>query len=269
MSAYYIHDGRNEIGPFTIDLLKKQKLTRNTPVRQTDSDKWMPAERLASLKEVVVPRKIRRPKDILPAAKEHFQHLQQRKPVLLYSLLLLLALIAGISIYSATSTEKKSSAPAKPARQNVLPPATPQPVAQPEPAPKEAATPPVAVAEDKAKTTRLRWNKLISATNSNYGIGLLGGIKDLRVIATNRTDYPIDQMVVNLTYIKAGGGVWKTVPITIHGIPAHDSKEQEVSDVGRGKKVKVSIQKIISKKMHFSYTEGKKGKDPADPYVMQ
>ena len=267
MSAYYIHDGRNEIGPFTIDLLKKQKLTRNTPIRKLGTDHWMPAERLAPLKEMVVPRKIRRPKDILPAAKEHFQHLQQRKPVLLYSIFLLIALVAGVSIYSVA--KKNTAAVALDPVVSSLPVATFQPVAEkPLPPKVEAAAPPV-VKEDKAKITRQRWNKLIAATNSNYGIGFLGGIKDLSVVATNRTDFPIDRVVVNVTYIKANGSVWKTVPVTVTGIPAHDSKEQSVPDVGRGKKVKVSIQKVISKKMNFSYTQGQKVRNPDDPYVMQ
>lgn len=266
MSAYYIHDGHNEIGPFSLDLLKKQKLTRNTPIRKLGTDNWMPAERLAPLKELVVPRKIRRPKDILPAAKEHFHYLQQRKPVLLYSLLLLAALLSGISIYSVTRAKVKEEP--KPASMNVLPAVMSQPLVQPEiVAPKEAAKPPIE--EDKAKLTRKHWKKLIAASNSNYGIGFLGGIKDLSVIVTNRTDFPIDQAVAKVTYIKANGSIWKTKLITMTGIPAHESKEQPVPDVGRGKKVKVSIQKIVSRKMKFSYTEGQKIKDPDDPYVIQ
>jgi hypothetical protein len=75
--------------------------------------------------------------------------------------------------------------------------------------------------------------------------------------------------VAKITYIKSNGSIWKTKLITIYGVPAHDSKEQSVPDVGRGKKVKVSIQKIVSKKMKFSYTEGQKIKSPDDPYVIQ
>jgi hypothetical protein len=87
-------------------------------------------------------------------------------------------------------------------------------------------------------------------------------------MVTNRTDFPIDMAVVKVTYIKAGGGIWKTVPVTIYNIPPHDSKEHAMPDVSRGKKVKVTIQKIISKKMNFSYTEGQKRGSPDDPYVM-
>ena len=266
MSAYYIHDGRNEIGPFTLDLLKQQKLTRNTPIRQLGSDNWMPAERLAPIKELVVPRKIKKPKDVIPAVKEHFTDLKQRKPHVLYGALLCLSLLAGISIFSISTKASKQPTVEIPSQPQLAVTQTAPLEEIPSPKKEEEKKAPVVVV-DKAKTTRSRWAKLISATNSNYGIGFLGGIKDLSIIANNRTDYPIDMMVVKVTYIKAGGGVWKTVPVTIHNIPAHDSKEHSMPDVNRGKKVKVSIQKVVSKKMNFSYTEGQKIRNPEDPYV--
>lgn len=265
MSAYYIHDGRNEIGPFTIDLLKKQKLTRNTPIRKFGTETWMPAERLAPLKEVVMPRKIQRPKDILPAAKEHFHYWHERKPMLLYTLFFIIGLLIAITIYSVVVPKlEKPAAPAVVSSPQTTVAAPPVKAELPETKP---AVLPVVV-EDKAKTTRQRWRKLIAAANSNYGIGFLGGIKDLSVIISNRTDYPIDQAIAKITYIKANGSVWKTKLVTITNIPAHDSKEQPVEDVGRGKKVKVSIYKILSRKMKFNYTEGQKITNPEDPYVM-
>ena len=212
MSAYYFHDGQNELGPFTVDDLKKQKLTRNTPVRQKDSDNWMPAEKLESLKDSVAPKKIRRPKDIIPAVQERFTDVKQKHPRVLYGSLLGIALLIGFSIFSSQKSVVKvlPAVVEKPqatqeikvqeAKPEVLPEMKPEP-------PKSLKPPPV---EDKAKAARLRWNKLITVTNSNYGIGLLGGIKDLKVIVTNRTDYPLDEVVAKVTYIKANGGIWKT-----------------------------------------------------------
>lgn len=268
MSAYYLHDGRNEIGPFTIDLLKQQKLTRSTPIRKLGTDSWMPAERLAPLKELVVPRKIRRPKDVIPAVKEHFTDLHQRKPRTLYAFLFLFFLVAGVSIYTVTRIiiikEPVSTVAAPQLTVTSKPPAV-EVVAQGPSKPDEAPAP---VAEDKAKITRQRWNKLISASNSNYGIGFLGGIKDLSVVLTNRTDFPIDLAIVKVSYLKPNGSVWKTIPVTLRNVPPHDSKEHPMPDVSRGKKVKVTIQKIVSKQMNFQYTEGQKRANADDPYVM-
>lgn len=266
MNTFYVYDGRNETGPFTLDELKGQRLTRNTPLRKKDSDRWMPAEKLAELKPLVAPRKIRRPKDLVPAVRERAVYLKHTRPVLFYTLLLLVPLATGISVYSF----RKSTPVAAP---QSTPPAETSPthtsVSAPQTASKPATKPETAKPaerDDGARTARQRWNKLITASNSNYGIGFLGGIKNLSVTVTNRSGYPLEEVVVKLTYIKANGSVWKTVPITFRAVPANDSKEQEVADVNRAKKVKVSIAKVVSRKMQLSYAEGKRGGDASDPY---
>jgi GYF domain 2 len=274
MSAYYLHDGQNEVGPFTLDILKNQKLSRSTPIRQKGSDNWMPAEKLDVLKELVAPKKIRRPKDILPVVGEQLTVLKQKKPLALYSILFGVVLLASLSIYSVSRTvPPKAPEPVAPIQSAVpetvvIPSTLKQTPATESPKPKEQKPLPT-IKEDKGKVARLRWNKLISATNSNYGIGLLGGIKDLNVVITNRSDYTIDETVLKLTYIKANGSVWKTKLVNVFGVPAHETKEEPVPDVGRGKKVKVSIQKIVSKKMNFSYTEGQTITNVEDPYRMK
>ena len=267
MMTYFIHDGRNESGPFSIEILKRQKLTRNTPVREDGSDNWMPAEKIPGLKEMVAPRKIKRPKDIVPVMVEREAEFKQQRPKTLYACLFCIALLAGISIYSLGKSADKG--------QTQIVQEQPQHLTSNSSQLSAAGIAPTTAAkteepkEDKEKASRLRWNKLISATNSNYGIGFLGGIKDLKVIINNRSDYPIDEAVVEVTYIKASGGVWKAKPITIYGVPAHDTKEQSMPDVSRGKKVSVSIKKIVSKKMKFNYTAGKKIANQDDPYLMQ
>ena len=276
MTTFYLHDGRNEAGPFTLHELKKQKLTRSTPIRQTDTDKWLPAEKVSGIKDVVIPKKIRSAKDVVPVVTQQLSQLHYQKPKTLYGTLLGIALLAGLSIYSVNRTSAKMAPvaiiePQAVVEQSVRVAQENRAVLATKNKEENTSTPEkaVTVKEDVAKTARLRWSKLISANNSNYGIGLLGGIKDLSVIITNRTDYPLDEVVANVTYIKAGGGVWKTVPITLYAIPPHDTKEQAVTDAGRGKKVKVSLHKVVSRKMQLSYTEGKKGKDLSDPYYKE
>jgi len=267
MSTFYLYDGRNEVGPLTIEGLKNQRLTRNTPIRQRDSNSWFPAEKITELKEVVAPRKIRRPKDIVPAMIERVTDLNQRKPKTLYGSLLCIALLLGVSIYSIGKTAEKIQP-----KQTVVATKIESVIHTPAPpvriAPKKKKKP-LPAKEDATIAARLRWNKLISASNSNYGIGVLGGIKDLSVTVNNRSAYPIDEAVINVTYIKASGGVWKTKLVTVYGVPAHDSKEQALPDVGRGKKVKVSLYKVISKKMKFSFTEGQKITNKQDPYFKE
>ncbi len=191
----------------------------------------MPAEKLEGLKEIVAPLKINRVKDIIPVMMESVIVFKQQRPKTLYTTVFCMALLAGFSIYSIDKGEKKdlpqSSVVALPTRIGTVQPIMPITLAA-LPAvgmaeKKEAAT--VAVKEvpkeDNEKAARHRWNKLFTATNSNYGIGLLGGIKDLSLIVTNKSDYPVDEAVAKVTYIKANGEVWKSQLITIYSVPAH------------------------------------------------
>lgn len=271
MNAYFLHDGQNERGPFTLDELRKQKLSRNTPVRQQASDKWLPAEKIPELKEQVAPRKIRRPKDIVPVVTEGVAQLHRQRPKTVYGVLLAVCLLLGFSFYLPG---KAKAGNANPAQQTVGKPSPVTPIEPVVAAAKSDATTPVAAVEnsakeDAAKAARLRWSRLVSVTNSNYGIGFLGGIKDLSVIVNNRSAYHLDEVVAKLTYIKASGGVWKTKMVTFSNVPANETKEQSIPDVSRGKKVKVSLYKVVSRSMMLSYTEGQKGKDAADPYYKE
>jgi hypothetical protein len=272
MSTFLMHDGRNELGPFTIDELKKQKLTRNTPIRVQGTDKWSPAEKINGLREVVVPRKIRKIEDVVPAIKETYQDLRQRKPLALYGSFLAVAMLASVFILTKGDTSHRMSPQVVSAAQintplpsTVTEPAPVRPVADSLVATIQTATPvPKAIKEDPSRTARLHWTKLIKASNSNYGIGVLGGIKDLSVSVSNRSDYPVDEAVVNVTYLKANGKTIKNKLITLYGIAPGDSKEHAVPDYIRGKKVRVSLYKVVSKRMKLFYTSAEVLKEQED-----
>lgn len=127
----------------------------------------------------------------------------------------------------------------------------------------------VVESEDVAKKFRKNWKKYITATHSNYAYGVLGGINDLSVVFTNKTDFAIDEMKAELTYIKNNGKPWKAKYVSVFNIPPHSEKRKELPKVNRGKTVEINISKIVSSEMHFFYTPGKSSKDPDDPYFMQ
>lgn len=131
---------------------------------------------------------------------------------------------------------------------------------------KETAT--AIIKDDKAKTTRKNWQQLITAQNSNYGYGVLGGINNLSVIFTNRTDYPLEEVTAKIIYLKANGKPWKTKYISVFNMAPHSERKQSLAKVNRGKSVQIAISKIVSKTMHFNYTVEKKKNNVDDPYYM-
>jgi hypothetical protein len=122
---------------------------------------------------------------------------------------------------------------------------------------------------EQDKNTRKNWRQYITAENSNYAYGILGGINNLSVLFTNRTGYSLDEVTAKITYIKSNGKPWKVKYISVFNLPPHSEKKQALAKVNRGKSVQVSISKVVSKKMHFNYTAGVAGKDPGDPYYME
>lgn len=278
MSAYFLYDGKNELGPFSLADLHQQKLKRNTPIRLEGSNQWMPAEKVDGLKERVKPLRVRSAKDVVPVLAKTAGDLHQRKPALFYGVLLGIILLVSTSIYTSGFTK-----PQKPVQQKVLAPVVYEKVAVTELPSIDTAKviavqlPPaetkIAVAkpaeEDKTKAERLRWRKTIKATQSNYGIGVLGGIKGLEVIFSNNSGYMVDEAIAKVTYIKSSGEEWKSVFVSTYGVHPHDSKSVPVADVSRGKKVQVSLYKVVSRSMKLHYQEGEKVKNYTDPNLAE
>lgn len=277
MSAYFLYDGQNELGPFSLEHLQQQKLKRNTPIRLQGSNKWKPAEKVDGLKEAVRPTKIQSAKDVVPVLADRLTDLHQRKPLLLYGTLLVIILLLSLSIYTSGRTTPPKAEPMKliapivattpplselPQRDTVQQKTVPPP-------PKVEVKPVVKkrVEEDPTKAARQQWRKTIMASNSNYGIGVLGGIKGLEVIISNQSNYMVDEVIAKVTYWKASGEEWKSVFVSTYGVRPHDSKAIPVEDVSRGKKVQVSLYKVVSRKMKLFYQEGQKVKDYTDPYL--
>jgi hypothetical protein len=105
----------------------------------------------------------------------------------------------------------------------------------------------------KEKYYRENWAKYMTVSNSKYKRRLLGGIKDLAITFTNNTDYPVDEVVTEITYIKANGKPWKTQLVSIANIAPHAVRQQPVPNVSRSKSVQVSIQKITSLRLQLTY----------------
>eukprot|EP01031_Cornospumella_fuschlensis_P012143 gene12143-14845_t len=53
MKKYYLHNGTEQQGPFSIDELKQQNLSKETHVWYDGLPEWTPAGQLAELKEAI------------------------------------------------------------------------------------------------------------------------------------------------------------------------------------------------------------------------
>lgn len=198
--------------------------------------------------------------DLSPEGIQHFSIINGKHSKKI--VLLTLALAASLSICSIAWIVERRSAPKKTAvaiapKKELVLTKQEEPVQLPE------------VTEDKTKPIRKDWSKYIFADNSSYAYGVLGGVSNLSIVFTNRTNYVLDEVIAQVTYIKSNGKPWKSKMVSVYVMAPHSERKQSLSKVNRGKSVEVKIVKIVSKQMHFDYAPGKGSKNSDDPYFMK
>lgn len=115
---------------------------------------------------------------------------------------------------------------------------------------------------------RRNWKQFISVNTSDYRTGFLGGIKDLKIIVRNQAEYPLDNVVVSVQYMKGNGDVFKTEQYTINDVPAKGTKSVEASASRKGQKVSLHLQSITSQAMNFCWSVNKHAAPGSeDPYM--
>ena len=94
----------------------------------------------------------------------------------------------------------------------------------------------------------------VSVGASHYSVGTFGGINDLQVTVTNRSAWPLDQVVVEVQYIQANKKVYKTENLYFRGIGPGAAMMQEAPKSSRGIRVQYKITSISSKELGLSYS---------------
>lgn len=120
---------------------------------------------------------------------------------------------------------------------------------------------------DQQKYYRQNWQNYIQVSLNDYATGLLGGIHDLKISVKNRTDYALDQVSIQIQYLRSNGKLFKTETVTLNRIAAQKQKQITAPDSRRGMSVKADFIKITSREMNFCWSVNKKVKaGDEDPY---
>lgn len=117
---------------------------------------------------------------------------------------------------------------------------------------------------DRREYFRKNWKQYISVNTGDYRTGFLGGIKDLQVQVRNQTEYPLDNAIVSVQYLRGNGDVFKTEQYTVHNIPAKGVQSVTASNSRKGSKVKIRLLSVTSQPMNFCWSADKKVA-PGDP----
>lgn len=218
MKEYYLHNGEDNSGPFNIEELKDQKITKDTPVWSNDMQDWKKAGEVDELKSILSNnppplKKIQKSKYKKPKKSNFLKYL-----IIAISIIAFLAI--GINIISENNTNQNNFIP-----------------------------------EDDSINIQLRNNitSLVQVTTNQYSVDAFGGISNLDIIVTNNTDYTIDEIKVAIAYIKKNDGVFKTEYLTFKNIPPKQNKSLSAPNSNRGLSVKLTKQSITSTDLNLCY----------------
>lgn len=217
MRKYYLHNGKENIGPFDKEELRTQKITKTTPIWSEDMEDWKKAGEIDELKAILL---------TIPPPINHSQNNNYEKPrksSFVKYLLIGIGLIAFITIGSNIISDNDS--------QNTS----------------------IPVDDTIEIQTRNNITNLIQVTTNQYSIDTFGGISNLDVIVTNNTDFTIDQITVAIDYIKKNSGIYKTEYLTFNNIPANQNKSLSAPESNRGLSVNLTKQTITSSELNLCY----------------
>ncbi|MFN2458762.1 MAG: hypothetical protein ABR502_11220 [Chitinophagaceae bacterium] len=110
--------------------------------------------------------------------------------------------------------------------------------------PKPAADTPVVPQVKKPKPVNI-YNQ-VSVKGSEYTVGLLGGIRDLKLTINNRSPFKIEKVTVEVTYLKPNGETLKKESHSARTIAAKSTKTIIVPDTDRGVDATFRITNISS-----------------------
>ncbi|WP_343701159.1 hypothetical protein [Chitinophaga sp.] len=111
---------------------------------------------------------------------------------------------------------------------------------------------------DRREYYRRNWKQYISVNTGDYKTGFLGGIKDLKITVRNQTEYPLDNAVVAVQYLRGNGNVFKTEQYTVHNIPEKGTGSVQASNSRKGTKVNIVLVSVTSQPMNFCWSKDKR-----------
>jgi GYF domain 2 len=280
MENYFILKGKEEFGPFTLEMIRSQELLPETLIRCQNNCNWTPVSQVEELANSFLPSATSHQKKRTSlGTKDVRGKLLKGKTYEPFFPILIVLFLGSFAVAMGKRWETKISSNTNDSRLAAKTSSLPAlQVEHTSPAESIVTTDSLSHlenktlkhqvtitprahayldrSEEKAKYFRDNWSKFMTLTNSNYKHRLLGGIKGLAITFTNNTDYPVDEVMAEITYIKANNQPWKTITVPISYVAPHSERQQEIAKVSRSKSVKIRIQKITSSALHLHY-EGK------------
>lgn len=239
---YFIHNGNSQRGPFTLQELREQKISKDTLVWSEGMSDWQQADRIEELKPLFA---------ATPPPLRTMQEKPERKrvPVWLFVVLISLAVFSALGVFLYNKTKDDAVEQTMQIQES-------QQMAEDEAKQEEQRK-----IEERKLYIRNHIDEFFD-TKVNYSSSLLGGISDVTVHFYNNSEYPIDEAVVRVSYIKNNGAVWTTYDVTLRNTAANGSSTERADNSNRGTTVNIELISVRSGALQLCYNGVSPGVDP-------
>jgi hypothetical protein len=213
---YYLHDGRDQYGPFTLEELRSQSLLKSdTLIWHAGITDWIKANQLDEVKEFLkaVPPPLSKPPAFAPIESKPIPTIKQpeQKSSSFSSwktlAVIILVVVLGYAAYGVYDKQQRN---------------------------------------DSRTQIRDNIRSYVRTGNSEYKISGLGGIYGLSIDVSNQSDYLLDNVRVMIRYIKANGETWKEEALDFALIPPNKKMTLRAPDSDRGTSIDYKIVSIRS-----------------------
>lgn len=233
MKKYYLQNGTENIGPFTIEELKAKGITKNTSVWCEGMSDWTEASNVTELTGIlnITPPPIKNtlPPPVINKKSRGLNIIQK------IALVFLLFIIGAIIFSNMNNSSSEESF----AKKTFIDSTTSE-------------------ADDTDEINKREVRNSIASNigvNTNkYTVDAFGGITNLDVTFVNNMDYQIDECEIQVDYILENGSVFKTEYLTLNNIAAHQDKTISAPDSNRGLEVNIKINFVKSKELNLCYS---------------
>jgi hypothetical protein len=219
MKKYFLHNGTDSIGPFDKKELKQLGIVKTTPVWVEGKERWTCAENYEDLHELF----FNTPPPITPHQKPK-NRIWMKKAFKWFFGFFVIGCISAVGIVTYYEVSKEKDKLVKQEQK-----------------------------QEAEQQTRNTITTLVVANTNEYTSNGLGGISNLDITVSNNTNYIIDEVMVEVKYIKKNGGIFNVEKLVMKNINPNDTKSIRAPDSNRGRTVRVSIKSIYSKQLNLCY----------------
>ncbi len=219
MKKYFLHNGTDSIGPFDKKELKQLGIVKTTPVWVEGKERWTCAENYEDLHELF----FNTPPPITPHQKPK-NRIWMKKAFKWFFGFFVIGCISAVGIVTYYEVSKEEDKLVKQEQK-----------------------------QEAEQHTRNTITTLVVANTNEYTSNGLGGISNLDITVSNKTNYIIDEVMVEVEYIKKNGGIFNVEKLVMKNINPNDTKSIRAPDSNRGRTVRVSIKSIYSKQLNLCY----------------